>query len=321
MRDFGSTSQMLVCPSCHSRLIRTRGELECEQCKLLFTRNDFGFFEFILEKALYQVDSTTQEFAHTQEFCGFRVYNEYLKPMLFQEPFERVLDAGCGIGRGISMLLNEGYDAYGIDLPNLCKFWAHAGNDPEHFFCCDAAELPFATDFFDVVYSLGVIEHIGTQDGHQALVDDYWQVRQAYANELLRVTRPSGRILIACPNKSFPIDVQHRPRDNSPHGAGGLGNLLLRLRSYIFERTSVNIHPVWGRYHLLSYPEVRRLFCDNGGARSFETMPLRGYFGFSRFESGFLQLVKVLAEAYVNNLPRILRAGFLNPYMLAQVRK
>ena len=167
-----------------------------------------------------------------------------------------------------------------------------------------------------------MIEHIGTQDGNQALVDNYWEARQSYANELLRVTKPAGRILVACPNKSFPIDVQHRARDNSPQAnKGKIEKLLLRLRGYIFERTGVNIHPVWGRYHLLSYSETAKLFCENGGASTLEPMPLKGYFGFSHLESGFLRVARILAEVYVNNLPRILRASFLNPYVLAQIRK
>lgn len=313
MYEIKSLSQILACPSCHGYLVEIEGKLRCKQCNCLFSTNKYGFFEFVLDKTIYEIDSTTEEYAKIQESCGVRAYNEYLKPFLLQEPFKRVLDVGCGIGKVISMLIEDGYDAYGIDLPNLTKFWAQVGNDPQHFFCCDATRLPFPEDFFDVVFSLGVIEHIGTEIGHCSLSSNYWEVRQKYASEILRVTKSAGRILIACPNKSSPIDIQHGPRDSlSPKS---------RLRSYLFERTGINIHPIGRKYHLLSYSETKRLFCENGEARFFEPLPLKGYFGFSKFESKFLKPFARLATIYVNNLPRFFRASFLNPYMLVQIRK
>lgn len=156
----------------------------------------------------------------------------------------------------MNCLLEDGHDAYGIDLPHLSKYWARNGNDPRRFFCCDAARLPFPDDSFDVVYSTGVVEHIGTKLGHCSLSSNYVTVRQSYANEILRVTKPNGRILIACPNKAFPIDIQHGACD-----AAAPMTLVNRLRQYIFDKTRINIHPSWGEYHLLSYSETKKLFC------------------------------------------------------------
>lgn len=313
MHELRLLSQILACPSCHEHFVDTGGKLRCRRCNLLFSRNKDGFVELALDKSIYEIDTTNEEYARIQESCGVRNYDQYLKPLLLREPFKRVLDVGCGIGKGISMLIEEGYNAYGIDLPVLSKFWAQVGNDPQHFFCCEATHLPFADSFFDVVYSLGVIEHIGTETGHCTLSDNYWEVRQQYADEILRVTKSGGRVVIAAPNKSFPIDIQHGPRDSvAPRS---------RIRSYICERTRMNIHPIWGIYHLLSYSETKKLFCHNGGARAFKPLPLKGYFGFSRFEFRFLKPFARLATVYINNLPKFLRASFLNPYMLVQIRK
>lgn len=152
-----------------------------------------------------------------------------------------------------------------------------------------------------------MIEHIGTVDGHAMLSSNYEEARQAYANEIIRVTKPGGRILVACPNKSFPIDIQH--------GCKG------RIRGYIYKRTGLNIHQIWGKYHLLSYAETRNLFCLQGGAHSFKPLPLKGYLGFGRFESGFLKPFAQLAKLYMNNLPNFLRPTFANPYILVEIRK
>ncbi|MFB3887578.1 MAG: class I SAM-dependent methyltransferase [Thermodesulfobacteriota bacterium] len=306
-------SRILICPSCHGYLAEAEGKRICATCDRRFGTNQHGFVEFVLNPALYEIDTTTEDYAKDQESNGFRFYTEYLRPFLLREPFKRILDVGCGIGKGISSLLSEGYDAYGVDLPSLSRFWAQAGNDPNHFFCCDASHLPFPDDYFDVVYSLGVIEHIGTKIGHYTLSPNYREVRQQYANELIRITKPDGRILISCPNKSFPIDIQHSPNDGlSPEN---------RMRAYLFGKTGMNIHRTWGEYYLLSYSETRSMFCDNGGARLLRPLPLRGYFGFGRFGRGFLKPFGGLAEFYINNLPGTLRSCFLNPYMLAEITK
>ncbi len=302
----------LACVKCHAPLIEEEKKLRCEKCDSFFSTNKYGFI--VLTDS--NVDSTTDDYAHTQELSGKRVYDDYLKPYLLQEPVERVLDVGCGIGQTVNYLIEDGYDAYGIDLPNLSKYWAKAGNSPQHFISCDATQIPFIDNYFDVTYSLGVIEHIGTILGHCSLASNYWEVRQQYANEILRVTKPSGRILIACPNKSFPVDIQHGVRD-----ALTLITLGNRLRNYIFKKTGINIHPTWGKYHLLSYSECRRLFCGNSSGRSFNPVSLKGYFGLTSFQSGFLRPFKILSAIYINNLPRLLRSSFLNPYMLVEIRK
>ena len=223
---------------------------------------------------------------------------------------------GCGIGKGVCLAVDDGYEAYGIDLPKLSRFWSRAGNDARHFLCCDARRLPFRDDFFDLVWSLGVIEHIGTVIGHCTLSEDYWEARRSYAKEILRVTRPGGRIMIDCPNKSFPIDICHGPIDDlTPKTTVNV------VRTYISRLTGINIHRITQKYHLLSYGETKKLFCDEGGAISFEPLPLKGYFSFGTFESGFLKVFAKLAKIYVNNLPRPLRRTPLNPYMSVLVRK
>lgn len=79
--------------------------------------------------------STTEEKAGNQSSSGAnRVDDEYVMPWLMKEPFERVLDIGCGVGRIISKLAAAGKEAYGVDLPCLSGFWSQSANNPEHFF-------------------------------------------------------------------------------------------------------------------------------------------------------------------------------------------
>ncbi|MCL4473126.1 MAG: methyltransferase domain-containing protein [Actinobacteria bacterium] len=310
-------TQILVCPVCRGGLEPDGAGLSCRNCGLSFEPNGQGYLEFALDRSCFETASTTDEHAEMQSSPGaVRMDEEFIIPYLLGEPEGRYLDAGCGIGRTVSRLLEQGQDAYGIDLPCLSEYWRRFGNDPERFFCCDAGHLPFPDGFFDAVISLGVIEHVGTINGEATLADDYREARRAYAAELLRVTRPGGRILVACPNKRFPVDPQHIVKDE--YSGDGIGT---RLRAAIGDRTGLNIHPVWGRYHLLSYAEVRQHFCDEGGARSFEPLPVKGYFGLTIFKKGILRPLAPLADLYINRMPAFIRKSFLNPYMLAEIRK
>jgi SAM-dependent methyltransferase len=295
----------LVCVCCGVGL---SGTLTCDRCSRTYCRNQYGYVEMLKEP--WNHVEAQEDYIEDQEHAGLRVFQEYLLPWLAKDRAKIVLDVGCGMGQGIRQLGLSGSQAYGVDLPCYSPFWAQAGLDSTRFMCADACSLPFSDNFFDVVYSLGVIEHIGTVLGHCTLRPDYWEKRKAYARELLRVTKPDGRIIVACPNKSFPVDVQHGPTDAlSPK---------LPFRSFICQKTGLNFHKVWGAHHLLSYPETQRLFHSG---RSFRALPLKGYFGFGKFEKGWLRPFSSLAKWYVDSLPEVLRDSPLNPYLLVEVRK
>ncbi|HEX4485975.1 MAG TPA: class I SAM-dependent methyltransferase [Terriglobales bacterium] len=295
----------LICVCCGTSLA---GTLKCDNCSHAYAKNPFGYVEMLKEP--WDHVSAPDDYVEAQEHTGLRVFQEYLLPLFSEGAARSVLDVGCGMGQGIRQMGVSGADAYGIDLPCYSRAWEKNGLDPAQFMCADACALPFPDNFFDVVYSLGVIEHIGTVLGHCTLRPDYWEKRQAYASEILRVTKDGGRIVIACPNKTFPVDVQHGPTDAlSPK---------VPLRSLICEKTGLNFHKTWGEHHLLSYAETQQLF---RAGRSFRALPLKGYFGFGKFERGWLKPFASLAKWYVDSMPEWLRRSAMNPYMLAQIVK
>lgn len=311
-----SIPSAIVCPNCRGQLEKSSGHLLCRGCGLEFSRDEHGYIDFTLSGEAHEKSSTTEEHSLNQSSEGAnRLDDEFIVPYVDREPGGRILDVGCGIGRTVSKLVARGREAYGVDLPCLSGFWAELRRDPERFFCADASALPFTNDYFDTVISLGVIEHIGTRLGHCTLEDDYLTKRQRYADELLRVVKPGGRILIACPNKSFPLDPQHEVTDDFSRDA-----FSVKIRDALCERTRLNIHKVWGKYHLLSYGEVRSLFCSGNG-NLFEPQPVKGYFALDLFKSGFLKPFGRLADLYINHMPGLLTATPLNPYLIVQIRK
>jgi SAM-dependent methyltransferase len=285
------------------------GALACEKCSANFRRDPWGYFTLIQNS--FEGAGTTEEYAKEQHNCGQKI-TDFLRRLIEQEACKNVLDVGCGVGVSTANLASLGFNAWGVDLPNITRLWAAVGRDPDRFIAASALRLPFSDETFEFVCSLGVIEHIGTISGHCALAPNYEEQRKQYAKELVRITKPGGRILIACPSKSFPVDIQHGPGDIiEPAG---------RIRAFIFRRTGMNLHRTWGRYHLPSYGEVKNLF-KSAGAQEFSSLPLNGYFEFSRFKSGFLRPFATLAEFWISNLPAGFRATFLNPYVMLQIRK
>lgn len=113
-----------------------------------------------------------------------------------------VLDFGCGSGRGVIGLRERGYEAYGCDL----KF-GEEGDIPAlarhgHVRLIETApyRIPFDDDFFDIVYSCQVFEHV--QNDRDVL------------REIHRVLAPGGVSLHIFPSR-------YRPdRISSSHTAG-----------------------------------------------------------------------------------------------------
>ena len=275
-----------------------------------------GYFDFTVGDQFYGMESTSEEYAGEQSESWRRFYEEYLKPWVLRENGARVLEVGSGMGFGIRFLNEDGIEAYGIDIPCLAKFWKRAGNDPAHFINCDGAQMPFPDGYFDAVYTLGTIEHIGTKVGHYTLEANYKETRLAFAKEMLRVTKPGGRLLVTCPNKSFPIDIHHEPTDAAtPPGR-------MRLRRYIFDNYGMTLHKTFGDYHLFSFGELKKLFCDDNGASSISPLPLKYYFAFKRTGSlGLLRRLKNVIVRYIETMSPAIHKSALNPFLVVEVRK
>jgi SAM-dependent methyltransferase len=98
----------------------------------------------------------------------------------------KVLEIGVGAGSDHVQFARAGAELQGIDLTEhgielVRRRLALEGLSSE-LRVADAESLPFASDYFDIVYSWGVLHH--TPDTRRAIA------------EAVRVTRPGGRICI-----------------------------------------------------------------------------------------------------------------------------
>lgn len=100
----------------------------------------------------------------------------------------RVLDAGCGTGEYACWFASQGADVVGLDLSSealaQARRYARTHNlDGVRFQEGSVLDLPFDSGSFDLVYCTGVLHH--TPDPFRGF------------EELCRVTRPGGKILIS----------------------------------------------------------------------------------------------------------------------------
>jgi SAM-dependent methyltransferase len=115
-------------------------------------------------------------------------------PFIFQnldEVRDPILDIGCCSSQLPIALASRGFRVVGIDFNPYPykhpKFTAVRG---------DAMRIPFATGCFGAVLAISVIEHIGI--GHYG--DPLAEMGDcAVVNEIVRVLRPGGRVLITVP--------------------------------------------------------------------------------------------------------------------------
>ena len=101
----------------------------------------------------------------------------------------KVLDLGCGVGEFCDILRDRAYDVTAIDgLEEFVQAVKGRGHKV-HKANLEFERLPFADSEFDIVVSLDVIEHL-------------WNTKH-YLDEMRRVTRPGGLIVITTTNYDF----------------------------------------------------------------------------------------------------------------------
>ncbi len=101
---------------------------------------------------------------------------------------DQVLDFGCGNGRLLEILQDKPLQYYGVDVSQKLIALAQAKYShwaPNFSKISGQARLDFADDFFDAVVSIAVFHHFPDE-----------QFRLAMAQELSRVTKPGGTVVV-----------------------------------------------------------------------------------------------------------------------------
>lgn len=101
-----------------------------------------------------------------------------------------LLEAGCGSGRFVYFLDQQGYRITGVEIGSDAVQYMHKMHPDLNIFQGDVTALPFFENSFDGVLSLGVIEHV-PQGVEEPL------------REMYRVLKPDGVALVIVPCWSY----------------------------------------------------------------------------------------------------------------------
>ena len=96
----------------------------------------------------------------------------------------KVLDLGCGRGRWTKEYTLRGARVTGADISREALQWLSGRFPGNNFACADIARLPFASDSFDVINSVTVLQH---------MQDD---LQRAALQECFRLLRPGGHLVL-----------------------------------------------------------------------------------------------------------------------------
>jgi len=102
----------------------------------------------------------------------------------------KVLEVGCGEGTKLTNLVSENNQAYGVDISTKAVKLAKKQYPNIQFRIADAENLPFPKASFDLVFSAFMLEHTINP---KKVVD-----------EMIRVAKPGGKIIILAPNYGAP---------------------------------------------------------------------------------------------------------------------
>lgn len=166
------------CLNCKKELKENKNEIKCFNCKNKYElKNNIAIYEKNISK-------TMKEYWENYDFKANLLEN-HLKEFIPKKKYENILDLGCGDGRGTASINKIGKNMFCLDTSfNLLKLLKSRNLSNITLINADAKKLPFPDNFFDLIISLSMVEHI-----------EYKYISQVF-NEVYRVLKKDGIFLV-----------------------------------------------------------------------------------------------------------------------------
>lgn len=130
---------------------------------------------------------------------------------------DKILDVGCGTGIVVNKLVECGLDGYGVEVSKTSIDLAKRKRKGKYYLY-NGTKLPFESDFFDLVGSFNVIEH----------VDDVL----IFLDESLRVLKAGGYLIVCAPNFLSVTSSYHYRTKGVIRKIKNLGLTFLKILNY-----------------------------------------------------------------------------------------
>jgi ubiquinone/menaquinone biosynthesis C-methylase UbiE len=121
-------------------------------------------------KAGYNLIAERYLAERARDSADARLLNEFIERLPMNV---NVLDAGCGAGAPISLMLSERFKVTGVDFSEAQIELAKKQVPQANFICQDMTKLDFPENSFDGICSYYAIIHIPREEHHPLLMDFY----------------------------------------------------------------------------------------------------------------------------------------------------
>ena len=138
--------------------------------------------------------------SHLQQ--SFGNIDIYLFDQLLKGTYDncrKVLDAGCGSGRNLVYLLQNGFEVYGIDpdagaidTVKALSQKLSPGNSSDNFKIAFVEDLPFDDTYFDLVICNTVLHFADNEDHFDQMMRSMWRVLKPGGYFFARLASDSG---------------------------------------------------------------------------------------------------------------------------------
>ena len=131
------------------------------------------------------------EYFQARDYLDFHIA-ESIKILMQDNNLKKVLDVGCGTGKLIRFLNENGFEANGCDNAGEALKIARQLNKKGNVVKASATKLPFKNCSFDLVASISLVEHLTKSEAKK------------FISEVKRILTPGGFVFLITPNFSSP---------------------------------------------------------------------------------------------------------------------
>lgn len=125
---------------------------------------DFG--KEYTDRNIYNPDELDQLYIKNYGISRTKLNEEFLADL----NLHRILEVGCNVGNQLFLLKKMGYkDLWGIELQDYAVEIARTRTTGPNIVKGSAFDIPFKNNFFDIVFTAGVLIHISPEDVEKAL--------------------------------------------------------------------------------------------------------------------------------------------------------